>query len=331
MVTKNNVTFIIDSIRMMGNTVGVVPNISQRTLKRYRKTLKELGIINKIGYGTWEISNSFKDKSNEEIINYIKTNTKKVTKQGDKKSSLGCKKANLHALNINIPVETGVINLKEMGGYESKLNNWVVQYKRIPNLGITLRNNNNKSLNIFLWSREIFDYLAIPSLCHTVVHIVCSLFKEKGVILDYFGWRVTTLHLMIKNEDLDQVLNKGLKIEVLLNRPTEKISENDITQEAKAWVDKTPYGGVETNDIAYYKNYILMPENMAKMAISMNELNNRLIPSIQELNQSIIQNNQSIQLEIKNKKLHESVLNDMKKTLRSIRGSLSQTSLNKWL
>ncbi len=67
-----------------------------------------------------------------------------------------------------------------------------------------------------------------------------------------------------------------------------------------------------------------MPENIAKMAVSMNELSNKLIPSIMKLDQSI-------QLEIHNKQLHMEVLKDMKKTLRRISDTISQTSLKRWI
>ena len=277
-----------------------VLNIPKQNLQYYLNYLKDNGFIKKIGYGTWEII-----KEMEEV------------KRSKRKSSIGLKKTNLHALNINIPIQEGEVNLKELGGYEKKIKNWIPQYKRISSLGITLRNNNNRSISVFVWSREIFDYLAIPSLCHTVVHTVCSYFKSKGVILDYFAWRVTTLHLMIRNEDLDKVLNKGLKIEVALNRDTEKVSKQDITKEAKAWIDSTPYKGIETNDVAYYKNYILMPENISKMAISMNDLTNNLTP---------VMNNLAVNL-----KTHISVLKGIDKSFKRFNKLLQQRSLNKWL
>jgi len=298
-VKKENLYLTIFNLIKEGkrpSEIQSILKITKQNLQYYINHLKDNEFIKKIGYGTWETIKDFKE---------VKKTSKKVF-------SLGLKKANLHALNINIPLSEGKIDLKKLGGYEVKINNWIPQYKKIRTLGITLRNNNNKSISVFVWSREIFDYLIIPSLCHSIVHTVCSYFKGKGVILDYFAWRVTTLHLMIRNEDLDRVLNhkRGFKIEVLLGRDTERISEKDITREAKAWVDKTPYSGVKTNDIAYYKNYILMPENISKMA-------NQLVPTISSLNH--------------NMKTHISVLKGIEKAFNKFNDRLSQTSLRKWL
>lgn len=308
---------IVDVIRNFGGAKDVCSRlkIKYSALSYHLKSLKDLGIIEKKGYGTWQLTSSFEKKTNKEILDFL--DEKKRT---SKKSSLGTrnpKQAHLHALNINIPIVSGNVNLE--GGYETKLKNWVQYTKKLPNMGVTLRNNNNKSLSVYIWSREIFDTLAIPSLCHAYVHGVCSLFKQEGVTLDYFGWRVTTFHLMIRNEDFDKVLNKGMKVEVLLGRGTEKISENDVTQEAKAWVDSSPYAGIETNDLAYYKNYINMPENIAKTSMLMERFMNEFLP---------IHREHAINI-----KTHTAVLKDISKGFAKFNKLLSerQKKLGDWI
>ena len=243
--------------------VALILGVPKQNLTRRIGKLKREGVIKNIGKGTWEVNEA----------QWLRFQSKVNTR------SIGTTTANLHALHIKIPIVDGTVDLK---GYESKLNNWNVQYKKIPAMKLTLKNNNNRSLSVYVWSREVHRYNEIPNICHITVHQVCSMFK--GTLnLDYLGWEVKTLHLAMRDKELDQVFNKGTTLEVALGRSTEKITENDITREAKAWTDNSPFRGIETNDIAYYKNYLMMPENVANNTQTLSQVVNELIPAIKLL------------------------------------------------
>ncbi|MBI3034426.1 hypothetical protein HYY72_04670 [Candidatus Woesearchaeota archaeon] len=253
LVKKRNLYFtIFDTIRAGKGPINICNRleITKQTLNPYMKNIKRLGIVKKIGRSVWCLEESFSNKSNEEIYQYLQEKiqenslSKKILSVGARR---GLNKANLHALHIKAPILEGASNFK--AGYESKLKGWNRGFLKFPELGITLANNNGKSISIYLWSREIYDPLEVPALCNRWVHAVCSLLKKEGIIIDYFGWQVKTLHIMIRQEELDKILSKGLKIEVALERTTQKISENDVPKEAKVWVDSSPYKGVETNDL----------------------------------------------------------------------------------
>jgi len=261
---KNVYLYCINAFKKFKGTGWICSRLrmSIQALNRYLKNLKKLGIIEKKGYATWQITHKFQKQTNKKILNFI--DEKKRTKHN---FSVGMKKTrtNLHALTIQIPIISGKINLKKDGGYETKLKNWNRQFKRMQNLGVTLANNNNKSLSIYVWSRDIFDPVVIPKICFVAVQSVYQMCKEEGIILDAFGWEVKALHINIRQKDMDDILNKKLKVEVVLSRNAKKITERDMTRKAKAWVDNSPFSGLETDDLGYYENYILMPERVAKL------------------------------------------------------------------
>ena len=64
-------------------------------------------------------------------------------------------------------------------------------------------------------------------------------------------------------------MNKAVKITVPLNRKTAKILDNDDQKDALVWTDASPYRGIESNDVTYVKNYIMMPEKVAKLEENM--------------------------------------------------------------
>ena len=167
-----------------------------------------------------------------------------------------------------MPIISGNLDLvKDFEGYvQNSFKNWLPQYKRIFSpLGYTIRNNNNKSISIFLFSREIPRlYSLTPLITATIIHSHAIL-KEKGVIVDVLQAQTKNVHISVKNKDLDKVFNEGESFEVFLNRNCAKILSADEPREAKAWVDSSPYLGVETNDIQYKENLIMMPERVNRL------------------------------------------------------------------
>jgi predicted transcriptional regulator len=234
--------------------------VSMQNLNKYISRLKKLNYIKKLGYATWELT-----KEGKEFLNFLRI------KQITKPSTLGLLdenlKVNLHALTITVPILSGKLDFKEKGYEQGELRGWIPQYLRISSpLGLTLKNNNNKSVTIYLWSREIPKTFDINSLViKSLLFTHNKLKEEQNVTIDIMDSKVSTLHLSVKNEDLDLIFNKGEKFEVVLNRSVKKILPKDEDKPAKAWVDSTPYLGIETNDIDYKENLIMMPERVNKL------------------------------------------------------------------
>lgn len=274
--------------------IAIKLDFSKQRMNHYVKTLKDNKEIINIGYGTWEVTK----KGKEKLLNLARSKSLTLGMREDYKS-------NLHALNINIPIISGKLDLvKDLDGYYSKaMKGWTPQYKRVlAPLGYTIRNNNNKSVDLFLFSREMprnFDICQVISglLIHS--H---ALLKEKGVTIDIFKAKTQNLHISVKNKDLDKVFNKKEKFEVLLNRNCRKILPNDPERKAKAWVDGSPYLGQETNDLEYKENLIMMPERVAGLT--------DWTANIEDYNRNI--------------KKHLSVLDEMSETLKLIREDLNK-------
>jgi len=248
-------------------------DITPSNLCYYTSFLKKNNIIQKKGYGVWEINNDISFKKVKSICFPKKAYTT------SNRSSIDTRQTNLHALNINVPIIKGNLNLiKDFEGYaQSSFNNWIPQYKKfIHPIGFTVKNNNNKSVDLQIWSRRIFNLDEIHQLILKTLIYTQHIFKEKGVIIDIFNAKTKTLHISTKDQDVEKVLNKGTKIEVFLNRNKKKILEKDEPKQAIAWTDSSPFRGIESNDLQYMENYIKMPEKVDKIEKTMFGLNNTL-------------------------------------------------------
>lgn len=231
-------------------------NLSKQSINHYIRRLKQNGLLSKISYGTWELTQKGREKLQE--------------LQTSKTLTLGLSddfKANLHALQIEVPILEGNLTFEEKGFKGSELRGWIPEYLRISSpLGLTIRNNNSKSITIYLWAREIIRTFDVNSLViKSVIFVYDYLKTNYNVKINHFEPKVTTLHLSIRNKDLDELFNKGEGFEVFLNRNIKPILPNDKSKEAKAWIDSSPYLGVETNDIEYKENLIMMPERINKL------------------------------------------------------------------
>jgi len=232
-------------------------DIKKSRISYYVSMLEHKGIISKIGYGVW--------LKNRDVQ---KTDFEKLSK----KSSMGTRgEMNIHAINISIPIITGKINLvKDFDGYAQKqFNNWIPEYKKvIVPIGFTLKNNNNKSIDVQIWSRRIVKIDEIQSVILRTLYFTQGLLK-KHVELDILSAKVRTLHAIVQEKDMEKVMNKATKITIPLNRKTAKILDNDDQKDALVWTDASPYRGIESNDITYVKNYIMMPEKVERIERNM--------------------------------------------------------------
>jgi len=217
--------------------------------------------------------------------------------------------------------------VKDFNGYtQGSFNNWRPQFKRfLAPLGFTMRNNHNKSVTVWLYSREISRNFNVEALAIKTVMFAYTTLKEKNVIIDMMEPKVKNLHISVKNDDLDKVFNKGETFEVLLNRPCSKIFKDDPEKEARAWTDESPYRGVETNDIKYKENLIMMPERIERMVNTVQAVNTNQ----QAFNSSIGKYNDSVVAFTKQINLHLGVLNSMSKNMAI--SNKNQLELNKSL
>ncbi len=221
-------------------------NISKQSLQYHITLLKNKGLIKKVGYGTWELCKDIKE-----------------VKEQVKELSLGTKddkpETNLHALQINIPILKGKIHDKDWEVKE-KLRNWIPKYKKDDKLqGLTIKNNNNKSITVFAKERSLGDLQDVYNLAFKIKAYMNDYFKKEGVILDLFNCETKNLNLATQDKNLKGMLRKGEKFQLDLNKISEKIFPKDHIP-AKAWLDNSPKPGTaETNDLDWKREYLSMP------------------------------------------------------------------------
>jgi hypothetical protein len=223
--------------------------ISKQKVYYYTKILKEGGFIDKHKNGNW----------------FVKV----------KNFSIGVKeKTDLHALNIRFPVLSGKLKDKDWE-VRNKLNNWIPKYKEFEEFGgLLVRNNNNKSISVFLKPRKIDlleDQEIVRKLANQVKIVICEYFRtEHDVILDSFNAEIKNLHLETYDKNLN--LNKGEMITIDLGRKAEKIFPKD-KMDAKAWGDNSPDPNMHgTNDLLHKKNMLLMPDKVSDIENMMKTL-----------------------------------------------------------
>ncbi|HED05185.1 MAG TPA: hypothetical protein ENI61_00705 [Ignavibacteria bacterium] len=215
--------------------------ISKQKLYYYTSTLKKKGFIGKHKNGNWFAQ--------------------------VKSFSLGTKKkTNLHALQIYIKILSGKIDDKDWE-IKERLRNWTPKYKKLDVLGgLTIKNNNNKSISIFAHTRDLNNLKEIDVLSYNIVNLAYGLFRESyNVILDIYSAEVKTLHIATEDKDSDEMIKKGERFELDLNKRAEKIFPKDKIP-AKAWIDGSPYKfTAETNDKEWKRAYLKMPFNMEEI------------------------------------------------------------------
>lgn len=281
--------FTIYSLIKQGNKLPDICsklNISKQNLKYYTDYLKGNGYIKRIGYGTWEVKKDY------------------VTDEGRPTS-------NLHALNIKFPILWGKI--KEEWQIGEKLNNWIVKYKDLDILGgLKLQNNNNKSITVYVKSRDIKNLNEIDNLAFKVRTYVYDFLKKKGVILDVFNCETKNINIQTEDKEAGKQLRKGEKFELNLNKRAEKIFPKDNIA-AKAWMDTSPSKGVETNDKEWKREYLSMPFRIRDMLM--------ILPRVVD----------NLNYVAENYKSHVEVVVQAKKLFKKINRQLSQKDLRKWL
>ena len=244
---KNNDFYLMvyDLIKEGKSPKDIAPQLfpnSEKPMQRlqyYLTYLRDKGYIQKLGYGTWEVKKELK------------------------KFSLGTKVdkplTNLHALQINFPILMGKVHDKDWQVKE-KLKNWIPKYKQDLNLGgLTIKNNNNKSITVYAKSRDISNIEDVDNLAQKIRVYVYNFFKKDGVILDVLNCQTKNMNLATGDEAAKGLNRKGEKFELNLGKKAEKIFPKD-DMDAKAWIDSSPKPfTAETNDLEWKREYLSMP------------------------------------------------------------------------
>lgn len=236
------------------NSICSMLNITKQNLNYYLRNLKSLGLIGKKGK-IWIVT---KDLSYSELKKELKNLSKKKSSRG--MMGKDTPTTNLHALEIKFPIIKGKIPDTDWE-VKNKLKNWLPKYKGLDNLGgLTIRNNNNKSLQVFAKARDIKDLNEVDNLAFKIRTFIHEYFKSKyGVILDVFECEVKNINLATEDKASEGMLRKGEKFELRFNKDAEKIFPRDKIK-SKAWIDGSPFAfTAETNDKDWKREYLRMP------------------------------------------------------------------------
>lgn len=243
---------------------------------------------------------------------------KEVKKRGKKKASIGTRglqvsEFNLHALHIKIPILKGVVNIEEWDTLQEKFNNWIPHYKKEKALGgLTLKNNNNKSISIYVHPRN-FDPLDLhfeEKLAFKVKVYAQEYFKSKhSVILDIWESETKNIDIAKDEKELKGKLRKGEKFSYDLGYKAKKIFPND-NMDAKVWLDSSPFPQTrETNDLDYKEAVVLSPLLTREIHGAVESIYSKF-PAMDEYNKALADYAENI-------KLHMAVMEDIRQTERA--------------
>jgi len=238
---------ILNQIKSGSKPIDIAENlnISRQRLNYYIRTLKNKGFIEKKGYGVWDVK--------KDVKTFSLGTTKPIT--------------NLHALQIRFPILEGKILDKDWE-IKEKLKNWLPKYKDLTILGgLTIKNNNNKSLTVWAKTRNIESLNEIDNLAFKIRSYIFEYFKNKhACILDVFNCEIKNLDIATEDKHAEGMRRKGEKFTLNLNKKAEKIFEKD-NLDAEAHIDGTPFKfSAETNDKEWKRAYLSMPFMMKDIA-----------------------------------------------------------------
>lgn len=243
--SKNFYLMVYDRIKIGNKPKSIAEDLfpdsknPMQRLQYYLNQFSKEGIIAKKGYGVWEVKKEVKDFS--------------VGTRVDKP------KTNLHALNIKFPILKGIIKDDDWEVKE-KLKNWLPKYKNLHILGgLTIKNNNNKSITVQVHSRDIHNVDEVDELARKVQAYLYEYFRKDGIILDILGCEVKNINLATEDKEVESMRHKGERFELDLNKKAEKIFPKD-NMDGKAWIDGSPFRfSAETNDKKWKELYLTMP------------------------------------------------------------------------
>jgi len=170
--TDNFYFYILSSLNDNPNQsmqdIGNKLSLSKQNISYYTRQFKDKELIEKVGYGTWQVTeNAIKILKKPNAMEFLlvvldKHQTSKNNSfiRNDERGFRGFpminynKRMDMHNIQLKIPILSGQIDLKKQGGKITKgFRNWIPEYLEIYQpIKMTVRNNNNKSLSVFLAS-----------------------------------------------------------------------------------------------------------------------------------------------------------------------------------
>jgi hypothetical protein len=309
-------------------------NLTKQKIDYYIGKLKAMKLIKKTSYAIWEVIKFVDLKEFEklkEVQNPKKSKKTEKTCWGTRASS-ELPITDIHALEIKIPILSGKIDDKDWKSI--KLRNWIQKYTKIEELGgLTLKNNNNKSLTIQAKSRRVkgdFEFNSVDNLATQIKIYAENYFRKKHqVILDILNCEIKNQHYATEDKNCNGMLKKGEKITLDLGKKCEKIFDND-NMNAKAWADSSPFDfTAETNDKEWKREYLKMPfsiQNIVRALPLLAEYNKNLrlhISAVDSIDKSSKENLRTQQIiresseeNIKTQKAIREMLLELKKTIK---------------
>ena len=149
-----------------------------------------------------------------------------------------------------------------------EMNNWSYGTKRLTYpLGITIKKTTNNVI-VYLHQFRANDFSEYLNYLMKSLVFVYTYLKERGILIDVMNGKTLGQHLALTlnkqtTESLEKIIGKRLYTEVNLGRTAKSVYPTDL--KAKAWVDRS-LGTLEleTNDMMYLENFILMPERVTR-------------------------------------------------------------------
>lgn len=274
----------------------------------YISFLKNKGLISKIdnkNYAGWEV---LKEMDELELVKISQGRCKNKKVIRDEAENII---TNLHALEIKFPILSGEVKDKSWE-IKNKLNNWLPKYKGLDSLGgLTIRNNNNKTITVFAKSRNIKNLEEVDNLAFKIRAYIYEYFKSKhNVELDVFNCETKNLNLATEDRQSECMIKKGEKFELNLNKTAEKVFEKDNIK-AKAWIDGSPFSfSAETNDKEWKRAYLTMPFIIMGLSNSM--------PAIQEYTKQIMLHMEVQKKQLETQELIQKAVNELRNEIKSL-------------
>jgi len=305
--TDNFYFYILSSLNDNPNQsmqdIGNKLSLSKQNISYYTRQFKDKELIEKVGYGTWQVTeNAIKILKKPNAMEFLlvvldKHQTSKNNSfiRNDERGFRGFpminynKRMDMHNIQLKIPILSGQIDLKKQGGKITKgFRNWIPEYLEIYQpIKMTVRNNNNKSLSVFLASGKIKGLSDIETIISNARVYLQTYFKQHDVNLDFHNTQVIKTEIAREDDVAKDKLNKGDKILERFNKNRKKILPKDPNQQSQAWLDTSPDPSIETNDIDYMYAYLRMPFNIEQSMKIISMQNNNLARLTEQINAHI--------------------------------------------
>jgi DNA-binding MarR family transcriptional regulator len=247
--------------------------ISKQLINYYLKRFLKGNLIEK------EFRTSFTryklTEKGQEYLKKLKIKLKRAEKVKESKNLLNTYERNflqnyrLHNLAIKFPIleENKELSKNLNWDKEIELQNWNTQIKQFIPYGITLKKT-TKSIIVYLHQFQTKDFSDFINKILIVNTFVYDFLQKNGIKINIYDGKVISQHIASKIQDniaetIKQKVGHKATAEVDLNREAKSIYPTEI--QAKAWIDYS-FGDmeIETNDLTYLENFILMPERVKR-------------------------------------------------------------------